>query len=86
MSAKRIADAFEILEGVTENNPCISIITMSFDVSSSESLSLTITGDSTSLFRKAYWSPKGKGLSSIRSCVGVSNSRSSRTSSKSSSS
>ena len=43
---------------------------MSLCVSSSESLSLMITGDSTSLFRKAYLSQEGKGLSSIGGCDG----------------
>jgi hypothetical protein len=45
-----------------------------------------IMGDSTSLFRKTYRSPKGKGLSSIRAHVGVTNSGSSKTLSESSSS
>jgi hypothetical protein len=38
---------------------------MRLEVSSSESLSLMITGDSTSLFRKAYRSLEGGGFSSI---------------------
>ena len=45
---------------------------MSLVVSSSESLSLTITGDSASLFRKAYLSPEGKDFSSIVGYYGFS--------------
>ena len=58
---------------------------MSLTVSSSESFSPMITGDSAPLCRKAYMSPEGKGLSSTGGHDDFSNSRSLRVSSSMSS-
>ena len=81
MCAKSRADALVILESVAENGSMLSRIAMSLAVYSSESLSLMIMGDSTSLFRKTYLSPEDRGLSSTGGRVGFSNSGSSRVSS-----
>src|SRR5919204_470996 len=59
---------------------------MSLEVSSMESLSLMITGDSRSPFRNTYLRPEGRGLSSMGGFVGGSDSLSSIGSSKLSSS
>jgi hypothetical protein len=54
MGAKGRTNPLEVFEQVRSQR-----------VSSLESLSLIITGDSLSLFRKAYFKPEGRGLSTI---------------------
>jgi hypothetical protein len=65
MGAKGRTNPPEVFERVAKSRAMLFKNSKKPEVSSLESLSLTITGDSRSLFRKAYFKPKGRGLSTM---------------------